>query len=231
MRAVLFDLDGTLLDLDLPAFLARYFAALRGVIAAVLGEARADEGIRAVLDATRAMSEPHDGCTNRDVFTEVFASLTGVDLDSEWDRFDEFYEYEFPSLGEGLGPSPGAHRAVRAAIDSGMCVAVATNPIFPLRAIEHRITWAGLDPADFDLVTSYESMRATKPHAAYYRQIAEALGVAERECMMVGDDPLLDMAAADVGMRTFYVGAAPAEADLTGDLDALADLLPRLAAS
>ncbi len=32
------------------------------------------------------------------------------------------------------------------------------------------------------------------------------LGVAPATCLMVGDDRALDMPAADLGMRTFYVG-------------------------
>jgi len=46
---------------------------------------------------------------------------------------------------------------------------------------------------------------------------------------MVGDDRALDMPAADVGMRTYYVGAdESAPADMRGSLDELADLLPRI---
>jgi FMN phosphatase YigB (HAD superfamily) len=35
------------------------------------------------------------------------------------------------------------------------------------------------------------------------------LGLEPGDCVMVGDDRVLDMAAADVGMRTFYVGGLP----------------------
>ena len=47
---------------------------------------------------------------------------------------------------------------------------------------------------------------------------------------MVGDDRSLDMPAADLGMRTFYVGRSKGvPADWSGTLEDLADLLPRLA--
>lgn len=229
MRATLFDLDGTLLDIDLPAFLERYFAALSEVIGGLIGQDAVAPGMDALLRATRTMSEPHDGRTNRDVFGEEFLALCGIDLDRDAALFDAFYEDVFPALGAGIGPVPGAREAVDAAIASGMRVAVATNPIFPLRAIEHRIAWAGLDDVPFDLVTSFENMTATKPHAAYYRQIAGLLGVDTRECLMVGDDPVLDLAAADVGMLTYYVGDGVTSADFHGDLARLAKLIPRLA--
>jgi FMN phosphatase YigB (HAD superfamily) len=78
-------------------------------------------------------------------------------------------------------------------------------------------------------VTTYEHMEACKPDPAYFRQTARLLGVAPADCMMVGDDRSLDMPAADIGMATYYVGCDPdAVADYRGDLDALAELLPRL---
>jgi ribonucleotide monophosphatase NagD (HAD superfamily) len=43
---------------------------------------------------------------------------------------------------------------------------------------------------------------------------------------MVGDDPVLDMAAADIGMKTFFVGCGPsAEADWHGNLSDVRSLL------
>jgi FMN phosphatase YigB (HAD superfamily) len=45
---------------------------------------------------------------------------------------------------------------------------------------------------------------------------------------MVGDDPVLDMSAADVGMKTFYVGDGDGvRADYRGTLSELADLVRR----
>jgi FMN phosphatase YigB (HAD superfamily) len=118
---------------------------------------------------------------------------------------------------------------VTTALELGLAVGIATNPIFPRIAVEHRLSWAGLGDLEFGVVTAYEEMYACKPHPDYYRQTATMLGVSPTECLMVGDDRALDMPAADVGMRTFYVGDDPdAPADLRGDLEGLAELLPRL---
>jgi FMN phosphatase YigB (HAD superfamily) len=142
---------------------------------------------------------------------------------------EEFYRDVFPTLADTARPAAGAREAVLTALGLGLRVAVATNPIFPRIAIDHRISWAGLADVEFDLVTTYEQMTACKPHPGYYRQVAEILGVMPSECLMVGDDHILDMPAADIGMRTYYVGSLPGvSADVTGDLEALADLLPRL---
>jgi FMN phosphatase YigB (HAD superfamily) len=232
MRAILFDLDGTLLDIDIDAFLRKYFQALTQALSAVVDNPddvpRAMQGI---LGATNRMMEPHPGLTNREVFVAAFRESAGIDLEEHREVFDAFYEDVFPGLGTGLGPRQGAHEAWDSALEGGHIVAVATNPIFPARAIEHRLAWAGVDVARAAAVTTYEFMTAAKPHAEYYRQTAEMLELDPSECMMVGDDAVLDMAAADVGMKTFYVGADPsAIADYRGDMLDVADLIRRMQA-
>jgi FMN phosphatase YigB (HAD superfamily) len=226
MRGILFDLDGTLLDLDLGAFLMRYFAALDEAAAGHFGVESLSPDVSA---ATQAMMDAHPGETNRDAFVRAFLARTGIDISQHWDVFDRFYAERFPGLQADARPAKGARRAVEAALELGLPVAIATNPIFPLAAIRHRLDWAGLGDLALPVVTSYESMHATKPLAAYFRETSELLGVPPADCLMVGDDPMLDLAAADVGMRTFYVGGrTEVAADYRGDLDDLAALLPRL---
>lgn len=230
VRAVLFDLDGTLLDIDLQGFLRRYFGALRTV---PLGEAAhgLDTGtvVRAIMAATDAMMALHPGSTNLEAFSESFARITGVSFDELWPAYERFYASVFPLLQEEARPAPGARRVVETARGLGLRVAVATNPIFPRIAVDHRLAWAGLSDVAFDVVTTYEHMTACKPHGAYYTQTAEMLGVDPRDCLMVGDDITLDLPASDVGMRTFLRGDATCSADYRGSLDDLAGLLPLLA--
>lgn len=229
VRAILFDLDGTLLDLDLGGFLKRYFAALDEASAPLAFGQPAGEFMASLHHAVGQMMEPHPGRVNRDVFYESLLDQTGVDLNEHWHVYERFYRDVFPTLAGTSGPAKGARRAVTTALELGLRVAIATNPIFPREAVRHRLAWAGLDDLEFGAITTYEEMCACKPHADYYRQTAGLLGVPTSECMMVGDDKTLDLPAADVGMRTFYVGADPlAAADIRGDLDELADLLPRI---
>lgn len=229
LRAVLFDLDGTLLDLDLRAFLARYFAALEVASAPIVPPKLVRGFMDGMNAAVGAMTLPHSGRTNQDVFYAELMEHTGVDLHEHWHVFETFYAQVFPTLRDTARPAPGGREAVETALALDLGVAVATNPIFPRAAIAERLAWAGLDDLDLPVVTTYESMHACKPHPEYFRQTASLLGAAPTECLMVGDDRALDMPAADVGMQTFYVGSDPdAPADMRGDLVDLARLLPRL---
>lgn len=230
MQGILFDLDGTLLDIDIGSFIERYFSALARTMEPLTSDPESlSHAMTALNAATHAMMLPHPGHTNQAVFTEHFRSATGIDIEVHHEMFERFYAEEFPLLGDGFGPAPGAREAIAEAMGLGLKVAVATNPIFPLAAVRHRMSWAGIDDLPVDVVTSYEIMHACKPHAAYFLETAERMGVEPGACLMVGDDRDLDLPAAAAGMRTYYVGAEPdAAADFGGDLATLARLLPRL---
>ena len=94
---------------------------------------------------------------------------------------------------------------VRKIKTAGYRVALATNPLFPSFATESRIRWAGLQPEDFELYTTYENSRFCKPNPAYYQAVVDALGVKPNECLMVGNDASDDVAAEELGMRVFLL--------------------------
>jgi FMN phosphatase YigB (HAD superfamily) len=215
MRGVLFDLDGTLLDVELHEFLSRYFHALSDAVASSFPGIPL---VPSVLASTEAMQSPHPGLTNREAFFRDFRERTGVDLEEHWPIFESFYRDVFPKLGAGYAPRAGAREAVEAARALGWRVAVATQPIFPLMAIEHRLRWAGLADVAFDAITSYETMKACKPDPAYFEQVCCMIGCEPLDCVMVGDDAEIDMPAGHLGIRTFFVGRGAADSDARGTL-------------
>ena len=120
--------------------------------------------------------------------------------------FIEFYEKDFQNAKSICGFNPNAAMAVHSVKEMGLRVALATNPIFPAVATESRIRWAGLEPEDFELYTTYENIGFCKPNPDYYREIAKRLGVQPEECLMVGNDVTEDMGAAQkAGMSVFLL--------------------------
>ncbi len=82
---------------------------------------------------------------------------------------------------------------------------VATNPIFPKKAILHRIKWAGFDPEDFMHITSYEESHYCKPKIQFYEEILKKINKIPEECMMVGNNVEEDLIAGELGIKTYLI--------------------------
>ena len=160
-RAILFDLDDTLLINDMDQFIPAYFKLL-GAYAADRFDPRLL--IQHLLTATDAMLHNTDpAVTNEQAFWDEFSRLTGFDPVEMTPFFHRFYETRFDGIRPLTQPRPEARSLVEWAFAQGYQVAIATNPMFPLVAVERRLDWAGLgvDRFDYDLITTYENMRAT----------------------------------------------------------------------
>jgi hypothetical protein len=115
----------------------------------------------------------------------------------------------FPSLQNLSESRNDAIELVQNAFDRGYKVAVATNPVFPRTAINHRLSWGNLSPEtfDFDMITSYEDFHFAKPNPAYYAEILAQMGWLELPVIMIGNDKHADIdPARELGMATFWVG-------------------------
>ena len=186
MRAILFDLDDTLLENNMDRFLKGYFGLLAPYMARLVPP---DKFMPALLASTRAMVEHADpAVTNQQAFIADFFPRVGRTVEEMMPAFDDFYRTQFGQLRSLTRPRPEARAAVQSAFDAGLDVVVATNPLFPEAAVRQRMEWAGVADFPFKLVTSYEVVHACKPHPRYYTEIVRRLGREPGECAMVGDD-------------------------------------------
>ncbi len=202
IKAVLFDLDGTLLPQDQDVFVKAYFGALAECMAPHGYEP--ERLVETVWKGTAAMMKNTGENTNESVFWKVFTEEYGEQSLSDKPLFDEFYKTGFDAVRNTCGFNPDVSGIV-SKLSERFRLIVATNPIFPITASESRIRWAGLDPVQFELVTSYENSRYSKPSAGYYSDIAAFAGLHTEECLMVGNDVRDDMSAAAVGMKVFLL--------------------------
>ncbi len=203
LKAVFFDLDGTLLPMDQDRFVKGYFRRLCEKMSP-LGYSP-DALVQGIWAGTEAMIKNDGSCTNETRFWQVFSSVCGPEVLNHVDVLDDYYAKEFQQVQEDCGFSPNAAKAVELVKNLGLIPVLATNPIFPSVATLSRVRWAGLDIADFAYYTVYENSSYCKPNPRYYQEILDRLNFDSREVLMVGNDVSEDMIAETLGMKTFLL--------------------------
>ena len=202
-KAVLFDLDGTLLPMDQDTFIKAYFG---GMVKKLAPHGYDPESlVGAIWKGTENMIKNDGSVSNETRFWETFCHILGEKARECEPILEDFYRNEFQAVKNVCGFSEESKKIVDALKARGIKVILATNPIFPKIATDSRIRWAGLTPADFELVTTFENSRFTKPNPKYYENILAQCGLLPEECIMVGNDVSEDMVAANVGMRVFLL--------------------------
>lgn len=203
ITTVLFDLDGTLVPMDQNIFIKDYFSRLTLKMSAFGYDP--EKLVDAMWHSIGAMIKNDGQKTNEEVFWKKFSSILCEDILDHMPAFDEFYEKEFDKVKASCGYNPKAKEAVHKIKNMGFRVALATNTLFPKRATELRIGWAGLKPDDFELFTTYENISWCKPSLEYYKEVTKRLGVVPEECLMVGNDVGEDMITEKLGMKVFLL--------------------------
>lgn len=218
MNTCIFDLDGTLLPMpDQELFLDTYFKALATKFVPHGYDPK--ELIKAVWVGTKAMIENDGTMTNEQRFWTVFRSVMGEKALRLEPLFDEFYRNEFIQAKSTTNTHPHAKECIQLLKKKGYTIGLATNPLFPQIATHTRLSWAGLAPEDFDLITTYENSTYCKPNLEYYEEVLKNLGREARECIMIGNDVKEDMCAAGLGMDTYLLTdclICPEGEDITG---------------
>lgn len=202
-ETIFFDLDGTLLPIDMDAFLTAYFETLGRFVAERGFDA--EKILHAVNAGVKSMAGV-DERLNEVCFWETFERLSGETRETFDPLLMEFYEGPFDQIGETVTPDPCAAKLVATLKDKGYQLFLTTMPLFPRVAVEARLRWAGIDDASvFDRITTYDNSHAAKPHHAYFEENIElAKGSADR-ILMVGNNTREDLACCDLGADGFLV--------------------------
>lgn len=233
ITAVFFDLDGTLLPMDQDKFIEAYIGGMCKKMAPHGYDPK--RLAKAVWVGTGAMTANDGTVTNDEVFWKAFNSAYGDNCRKDEHLFNAFYRNEFQEVAKSCGFDQRAKEVIGLLKDKGIRRVLATNPLFPAIATQSRVRWAGLEPEDFEHITTYENSAYCKPNPDYYREILGKLNLKAEECLMVGNDVAEDMAAAQVGMQVFLLTDCminrhkePIEKYPHGGFDALLDTIRRL---
>lgn len=215
-RVVFFDMDGTLLPMDIDEFLGAYYKDIADYVAR---SGRDGAEFKAGFNAgVRAMSANDGSRTNAEAYWGAFAQHVSGDVAVWRDFLDEYYETDFAHIGDCVKPNPFACKAVTTLVEKGYPVVLATQPMFPPSAVRHRLRWAGVPTDVFARMTDYENSQAIKPKLSYYAENLAACGVGGNDVLMVGNNTVDDLVfagmKADVYLTTDYL-LNPANVDLS----------------
>ena len=234
---LLLDLDDTLLNTNLEAFIPAYFKALAKELSPHVAP---ELMLGSLVSGTHLMTESEDfSRTLSQVFYDEFYSKINVPDAVLRPVIENFYDNVFPNLSHLTSPKPDAQEFVAWAKSKGYRIGIATDPLLPRKATFHRLRWAGFDPHEFELVSTFENFHFSKTHPAYYAEVLGRMGWPDGPILMVGNDMDRDIEPAKrLGLATYLVDEKPGSnpdlepgvrgslADLrlwldTADLDAL----------
>ena len=203
ITTILFDLDGTLLPMNQDLFVSTYFGAL----AEKLSHHGYDkEELTAVIwKSMKAMMKNTTDEKNESVFWRIFTEAYGEKGRADTPLFEEFYEKDFPRVKNAVGFSEKAKEIIDLAKSLGFKVALATNPMFPRAATYQRVSWAGLDANDFEIISTFEDFTRCKPNPEYFTELLSKLGLTPDEVVMVGNDAYEDTCASALGIPVFLL--------------------------
>ena len=208
IKTILFDLDGTLLPLSQDDFIPPYFKGL-GKVFAKLG-IDTETASKEVWAGTKAMLLNDGTMPNSRRFWETFAKIMELDdskLAEVETATDEFYIGEFGEIIKSIiEPSERSQKIITALFESGKFdLVLATNPLFPLCAVESRLRCLEINSTHFKLITHYGNSTFCKPNLGYYREIFGKLNISPEQCLMVGNNTVEDLCVGELGAKTFLV--------------------------
>ncbi len=220
IRAVIFDLDNTLVD-----FMEMKRQAVNAAIHSMI-----DAGLQLSFDEAKMKIDA--------IYKE-----RGIEFQSVFDElmYDVFQKVDYKILSAGiiayrrareaaLVPYPHVYITLMELLKMGMRLAVVSDA--PAREAWLRLCYLNFHHI-FDRVITFDDTGQRKPNEAPFRKALERLGVGASEALMVGDWPERDVVgAARVGMKTVFArygdtfGTHESNADYDiNDIDEIPDII------
>lgn len=206
IKAVLLDLDNTLLNNPDVEWVAAFRAQWNRHFAECYGIEQASSALRYALGCLNR--EPACYRRNADTILEALSSAMRLPETTLSAASASFYRGNYHRLRQNTAPMANAAALVESLLKQDLLVAIATNPLFPEGATRERIRWAGLAGllSDFAFITHSENMHFAKPSAAYYAETIARVGVEPDEALLIGDSMRNDIEPAlAIGIHAWQV--------------------------
>lgn len=220
IKAVIFDLDGTLLDRD--SSLAAFVLAQHHYMARRLAPAPPENFLKRFLEL-----DDH-GNVWKDKVYQVLVREFGI-TEIGWEELLEDYVANFRRY---CTPFLGTTETLASLAASGYKLAIISNGRYPFQL--HCVEALGI-VSMFDVLMVSEQEGLRKPAAEIFHRALGRLGVLATEAVYVGDDPVADIQGAKrAGLKAVWRPsarfAACSDADaICEDLRSLPEIIHRLA--
>jgi len=224
IQAILFDIEGTLINLDRAKFIQNYLGILAPRFAHLLSP---DKFTKHLLKSIETIQkEPKPEQTVMQTFLDDLSKATGQSVQILRPIFEEFYVSDFPALRCLVQANPHGVKVVEYAIQQGFLTAILSISLMPLIAMKEQVRWAGLTPEHFKVIATLDNFHYCKPHPGFFQEVANNLGVGPQNCLIVTKH-INDMVCQELGMKTFFVETLGLEVqtDYTGQIDDLFRLI------
>jgi len=204
ITTLLFDLDDTLVQMNRQGLTWSFLALLVPVVRGVVPLWRLYPVARTVIRKTKSHGSH---LTNFEAMTAALCQETGVSHAHAVACIRRF-EATFERMAWRFKAVPHARETLELAEKLGYRLALATNPSTPQSMVKARLRWAGLEHVKFEFCTHSEVMTRCKPDPAYYEELCQKWTLVPQQCLMIGNDVVMDLPAADAGIHTFLLSTS-----------------------
>lgn len=203
-KLIMTDLDCTLLRMNQDLYIQKYVEE----IAKLFYEHGYDGKMiaKSTMQASYIMAKNDGSVTNKDAFEDAFKKIVSERAQEAIDIFPQVYGDRYNVIKEVTNKNPYIKEIVETMRKNAQAVVVATQPMFPIEAVEKRLSWIGLSADMFDLVTVYDSSTYCKPNPLYYKEIMDKFSATPEETVMIGNDVNEDiLPCKQLGIDTFLL--------------------------
>lgn len=203
-KAVLFDLDGTLLPNDEKLFAEIYFATLARRFTKY--GIKEKDFVDALNYGAMKMVYNDGKETNETVFINGLKEKLNIGVKEIDEVINDYYENEYREAYKALGKDIDAVKCVKLCKQKGLKVILASNPLFPKIAYLNRACYNDLKEDYFDEITSYDLYHYAKPNPEYYKEILSRHNLKVDEVIFFGNSQNHDInPASSIGIKSYLV--------------------------
>jgi FMN phosphatase YigB (HAD superfamily) len=206
IKAVLLDLDDTLIETHTDQYFPAYLDSLSRSGPLLLAGQHADQAIlQTYMDV---LNVPDSTSRLMERYLPKLAARVDSTPNDLAGFFQEYYREHYRELRPWIRPRLKTKSLLDTLFQRGYSVVIATNPGLPESATTQRMDWGGI-PAQvypFALITTLENMHFGKPHPEYFEEIMLQLRLDPGEAIMVGNDWQQDIRSARAaGLCTYWL--------------------------